>query len=544
MIQLADEGAGQTGIDHHMHTTNTGDPTKSPFVYFVSGTAAYPPNSIYESAEHVLGAIDGAERQTASGILNGLVKQGFIGGTRTTLPEAAWFGLIRNFLLYSSEQFSASDRMFALAVECLRLMTRQPADASWPHLRDLLLKEMDELSGWNQSWIKQHSQERSVFRGEDGNYYFKDMDGILIQIIGDKTAPENHLDFLTDQILRNYGCVRAVLNVFSLFAVANDFARNPGNFPRSMKLVLTEPRFRSTGFRWNLMQFSVTRSVKWRPPSNYCDPDWLSAELLARLTDTLDRDLWKDMVARHQDAVCQLDQDCRWEIDYVLDTTLAIGDEQEIYFKFEGRTFHWINGTPETKPLISVGVKDLNGHREEDECLNRLLSALVWQHRQPVVKEGGVGGARRAIPLTWAPRSNFRMLVDPRYLLAQEGPNSPDRWLALALYKEGVNAGSVFYRFLNFWKIIELALKDKQKRWDWINQEMPKLGLERERVAKILAQAPNVAEYLDYSGRCAIAHVFHSPIINPDDHSDYVRISQDVRFVEALARLAIQSLLA
>jgi hypothetical protein len=101
----------------------------------------------------------------------------------------------------------------------------------------------------------------------------------------------------------------------------------------------------------------------------------------------------------------------------------------------------------------------------------------------------------------------------------------------------------VFYRFLNFWKIIELALKDKNPRWAWINAKTSQLGLHRERIQEIVRSNPNVAEYLDYSGRCAIAHVFRDPIINPDDHDDYIRISEDVRVVEDLARAAIEELL-
>lgn len=101
----------------------------------------------------------------------------------------------------------------------------------------------------------------------------------------------------------------------------------------------------------------------------------------------------------------------------------------------------------------------------------------------------------------------------------------------------------MFYRFLNFWKIIELTVKDKGPRWAWINAKAPHLGLHRERIQEIVTSSPDVAEYLDYSRRCAIAHVFYTPIINPDDQSNYVRISQDVRVVEDLARAAIEEFL-
>jgi hypothetical protein len=65
----------------------------------------------------------------------------------------------------------------------------------------------------------------------------------------------------------------------------------------------------------------------------------------------------------------------------------------------------------------------------------------------------------------------------------------------------------------------------------------------RDRAKEIATTNADVAEYLDYSGRCAIAHVFRDPIVNPDDYEDHVRISQDVRVVEELARAAVEEFL-
>ena len=129
--------------------------------------------------------------------------------------------------------------------------------------------------------------------------------------------------------------------------------------------------------------------------------------------------------------------------------------------------------------------------------------------------------------------------IDAQHLLRDSAGFSPERWLALALYKEGTNSKSVFYEFFSFWKIIEVAVKQKKARWDWINNTAPKLGVDGKRVAEIAKINPNVAEYLDYSCRSAIAHVFQQPIVNPDDYADYIRISQDVRVVEELARRAV-----
>lgn len=523
-----------------MRFQNIVNPTETPFVYFVSGTPVYPPNSLYKCLNNALAA---AEQKPIREVLKEFAKVGDVAGQWAVLPEGWWYHFLLTYLGYFRNNFSAPEELEQSALEILKLINGGAPDAAWPKLISYITADVDQLSGWAKSWIKESAERSNVFKGEDGNYYFKDRGGTLIQIVGAKSTPETRLDFITDHILRSYGCLGQVFNVFSAFAISYEFERNATSFPRSMKAVLVEPKFEGTSHHWRLIQYQHTRSIRWRPLSNFCDPEWLAGDLLARVTDTLDRNLWQEQIEKQKGQPNSLDQDCPWQVDYVVDAGLTIGSEEQIYFEFEGRTFRWINGTAETKATLSVGVKDINNHKAEDESLNRLLSVLVWEHRHPIVKESGVGGARRPIPHVWGPRMSAGVRIDPQYLFRDAGVYSDERWLALALFKEGVNSRSVFYQFLNFWKIIELTVKDKGARWAWINAKAPHLGLHRERIQEILKSNPDVAEYLDYSGRCAIAHVFRNPIINPDGLTDYIRISQDVRVVEDLARAAIEEFL-
>ena len=516
---------------------NTGDHAETPFVYFVRGTPVYPPNSIYDCAREALKAENVREA------IKKLISEGDVGGTWTVLPEGWWFHFLLQYVEYFQNSFSDPKEMETSAIELLKLMATLPPAEAWGHILGFVINDIDNLSGWGKSWLKESAERLNVQKGEDGLYYTQELHGTMVQIIGATTTPETKIDFITDQIIREYGCIRQVFNAFSVFAIAAEFRGNRSFFPKSMKAVLQAPEFRGTSYHWQLMQYERTRSIKWRPFSNFCDPEWLAADMLARLTDTLDRDTWQQRMATYGTAASSLDDDCKWQTDYVLDSTVSIGSEAEIYFRFQDKTFRWINGTAESKALLSVGVKDLSNHKTEDECLNRLLSVLVWEHRHPIVKQDGIGGRKRPLPLTWGPRSSFGLRIDPGYLFGKTGKYSEERWLTLALYKEGVNSRSVFYRFLNFWKIIEVALKDKNDRWAWINAKAPKISVHQDRIKHITSANPNIAEYLDYSGRCAIAHVFRRPFVDPDDYDDYSRISQDVRIVEELARAAVDEFL-
>jgi hypothetical protein len=416
------------GRKRQMHPPSAGDPSVTPFVYYVGGsTPIYPPNTIYESARAALSGTDAKPLKT---VLQERTKRGFVGGTVAVLPETWWNHYLLNYVNYFANNFSEPSEIEEQSVAALQIMAGAPPEEAWSKLVDFTISQMDVLSGWNKSWVKEDAERRGVFKGDDGNYYCRDLDGILVQIVGMKPFPETHLDFITDHILRGHGCVRQLFNVMSIFATAHEYEKDPSSFPRSMKAVLTDPGYGGTSYRWNLMQFQRTRSVRWRPASNVCDPDWLAADLLGRVTDTLDKDPWKERIEKNKTERSQLDEDCPFQMDYVVDSSLKIGTGEEIYVEFEGRTFRWTNGSPETKPAISVGYKDLNSHSIEDESLNRLLSIIVWEHRVPIVKEDGVGGPRRPIPHIWAPRSNFGLMVEPRYLLAASDNYPADRRVA------------------------------------------------------------------------------------------------------------------
>ncbi len=131
--------------------------------------------------------------------------------------------------------------------------------------------------------------------------------------------------------------------------------------------------------------------------------------------------------------------------------------------------------------------------------------------------------------------------IDPVYLLSNYvKPNSSKKELALSLYKEGLNSESVFYKFFNFWKVIEVVISEKKARYRWINETVLNLRIENQRVAELKADHNDIAEYLDHNCRNAIGHVFKEPYIDPDKIEDNTRISKDVRLVEELARIAIK----
>jgi hypothetical protein len=111
--------------------------------------------------------------------------------------------------------------------------------------------------------------------------------------------------------------------------------------------------------------------------------------------------------------------------------------------------------------------------------------------------------------------------------------------LALAVYREGLNAASPFYRFLAFWNVIEAAFGGNSHDRDSF------LGSARPAHSRPPSVTGDVAAYLrDESGN-AIAHVVRADpsdtSIDPDLPSDRERLDMEGRWMQDLARGAITS---
>jgi hypothetical protein len=225
---------------------------------------------------------------------------------------------------------------------------------------------------------------------------------------------------------------------------------------------------------------------------------------------------------------------------------VQIGHQEEAYIEFEGTTFRWINGTAERDAVVTVPVNDLQNTEAEVEKLNRLLSAIVWDHKHPIRKLWAMGGARKAYPSVYSPRMSRGVFVDSNFLMYFPGKKqlTDDQWLALALFREAVNSGSKFYAFLCYYKILDIPFKNNNKdRTDWINRVAPSLTREKDRLADILKTTSDLEEYLRKERVNAIKHVLYKPVLNPDDPKDEYKITVDLDVIQDFARLAIEKML-
>jgi hypothetical protein len=511
----------------------------SPFAIFEGGSAYVLPNVLPETAK---GALRRLEEEPVDDVMMSLRSAGQQILSRNTSAEDAakvWNFFVHYYLVQADPEAPSTE----VRIGILRLMVGAPPAEAWKTLRARILADIDDLSGWTRSIRKELAERHQVWLGEDGNYYGREPDGAIYKVFGAQTFEEERLDFLTEQITREFGVIRVFLQFFSWLAIAQDFVEHGNSYHNSMKAVVQDRQWPSLSHRWSLLQWFAARTVVWRPWSNLCDPQWLAGDLLAAITDTLAAEPYRP--ARIPGGSnSQLGPEYDRQMDFALDTLLRVGDEESITLRFEGREYRWINASLESDTRVSVGLREGEDRFPAEEELNRFLSILAWEHGVAISKETGpVIGRKRELPFIVSPRSTFSLKIDPRFPIRLNlNLMGQTESLALAIFREAINARSVFYSFLNYWKIIEIIFRPKEQRFDWVEHSAARLTEERERVAAIRQNNPRISEYLDKNCRNAVVHVFRPPFVNPDSSDDFVRLSLDLPIVRSLAKIAMRTL--
>jgi hypothetical protein len=173
--------------------------------------------------------------------------------------------------------------------------------------------------------------------------------------------------------------------------------------------------------------------------------------------------------------------------------------------------------------------------------IRRFLSALAWHTGHPVEETTSVRGSVPMQigrgPLSCGGSTGFELDHIPE-------TDNPKALLALAFYREALNVNSTPYKFLGFFKIINILHENGKSQIQWIKNTLPKLDnlSARERVAKLEGtQGEKVADYLYYSGRCAVAHAFAEPLIDPERPEDSIRLQNDLVVIQALSEYLIEN---
>lgn len=225
--------------------------------------------------------------------------------------------------------------------------------------------------------------------------------------------------------------------------------------------------------------------------------------------------------------------------------TVAVRDvvhwpDVEYFCDYDGYEFILLPETLRTPPAVSLELTAGLDMRTARAAIRRFLSAYAWVENHSADDHFGVGtgypgGVGKQDGPVMTRGENFHL----DYLPSTKDPKAR---LCLALYREALGQRSESYRFLAFFKIINVLHEKGPRQIDWINATIPKLT-DHAAVQALAALRPtqsDLGKYLYTSGRCAVAHAFAQPIADPDDPADTERLSAELPIVQALAEHLIE----
>ncbi len=175
---------------------------------------------------------------------------------------------------------------------------------------------------------------------------------------------------------------------------------------------------------------------------------------------------------------------------------------------------------------------------DADKLILEFLSAIAWSDQRGAATTLG-NWCTVPLDIGKGPRG---MTGDGRFPYLAN-PSSAKAKLALALYREGLSANLIPYKFLGFFKVINIIRGTGKEQREWIRNNTKHVSDKEalSRIGEIQNAGRDVADYLYSSGRCAVAHAFdQNNVVNPDEPKHLIRLSQDLPVVRELARIAIE----
>jgi methylamine utilization protein MauJ len=212
----------------------------------------------------------------------------------------------------------------------------------------------------------------------------------------------------------------------------------------------------------------------------------------------------------------------------------------ETVLTYEGHEFVLLPETEKLAPRVAVALDDPDRGDEAMLLMRRFLSVLSWVEAGSIrvtatMEVGGGPGRISKGPTARMINPHFRVDFLPADLTSRAK-------LCLALYREAQNQNSPPFQFLGYFKIINMLHAGGLEQKAWINDACAKLDnyRARERLSKLRVSQADIGAYLYESGRCAVAHAFHEPVVDPDDPEHTRRLFDDLPVIKALAEFAIE----
>lgn len=239
-----------------------------------------------------------------------------------------------------------------------------------------------------------------------------------------------------------------------------------------------------------------------------------------------------------------------------IDTLCRIGEAKTAEIAFDGVKFTWVNGNDTTYPKIIIPInfnpiEYVYDYENSSELalVSRFLTMLaakvhqrlrIHEHHRYLILESNYGDL--------LPRFQGEYLVSLDEV-PKESANSTMLQMALSLYREALNSNSVFYSFLNFFKIVELSFdsltrpRKSREIKRFIDQHIEDAIKENPWAlrSKIAMKKLPTGDEIYRLYRCSIAHASATEMRNPDAPDDFYQVALCLDVIAAVAVYTINS---
>ena len=229
-------------------------------------------------------------------------------------------------------------------------------------------------------------------------------------------------------------------------------------------------------------------------------------------------------------------------------TGRACWPTDETVISFGGQELILKPATSDSEQSIHINLRKISDLAALT-LINRFLSVLSWCDDQAMQNDYGWSGNPVPVRVPLRSRAIGSSIAFPFYRELEEDPKAR---LALALFREAITANSLPYEFLGYFKILNVIWKDRfseiggrriNELIEGIRTSLPMLRSTTciERLDVLSATHTDIADYLYKSGRCAVAHAYSDPIVDPDDVTDLRRLSSDLPIIKEIAENLIET---
>lgn len=203
---------------------------------------------------------------------------------------------------------------------------------------------------------------------------------------------------------------------------------------------------------------------------------------------------------------------------------------------------------PKTKDHVQSVHIDLNVNRlsvrEAQTVINRFLSILSWCDDQYAVAEEGASGSPFPVALN---KRNLAFTTTHHWIFDRRIPTDTNVKRALAIYRDGRNAEQnslVSYAVLNYFKIIEIRYKGKEKLKKWIANSFDTVAAAHPyedafKAIRAKSGTGGLQKYLYEECRNAVAHAGLNQNSDPDETDELHRLHEVATVMRILARHVI-----